>query len=215
MRRTDGLTWIVAGLALACGLAGCASPQPPSLACPDDAQARGADRAGWCELAGGVRHGPVWSRHPSGGLATYGTADHGRLQGLWREWHPNGRPSITAEFRDDVLCGDFTVWSVGGTKLFAGRHDAEGAMDGTWRKWWPGGALRLEWTMRHGRHHGAMRGWYESGRPRLEGAYTDGRPSGHWTWWRGDGSVQRSCERDPAADPSAADSCAPAAETAF
>lgn len=215
MRRRAGIVQIAATLAGVVAAAGCAGPRAPSLACPAGAEARASARDGWCELPDGVRHGPVWSRHANGRLATAGTVEHGRLQGPWQEWHPNGRPSITAEFRDDVLCGDFTVWSDAGTRLFAGRHDERGAMDGPWRKWWPDGALRMEWNMRHGRHDGPVRGWHETGALRLEGAYTDGRPSGRWTWWRADGSVQRSCERDPAADPIGRDACAPATDVTF
>jgi len=212
VRRT-GLG-IAAGLWIAGG-AGCAGSHTPSLACPAGTALRTAERDGWCERPDGTRHGPLWSRHRSGALATHGTAVEGRLEGTWREWHPNGRLSIEAEFRHDVLSGDFAVFGDGGTKLYAGRHDASGAMDGTWRRWWPSGALRTEWTMRHGRHEGAVRGWYESGRPRLEGAYTGGRPTGRWTWWHPDGSVKRSCTRDPAADPAHPDGCALAAEASF
>lgn len=194
-RRRHGAAWL--GLALALAM-GCAREPRVSLTCPRGATPRHAGPEHWCETPRGVRHGPVWTLHPDGSLASHGVAKRGHMQGLFQQWRRDGTRSSAAELRDGALSGSFRMWDARGALLFEGRHDAHGEMDGTWRRWWPNGRLRTQWQMRSGRHHGPTRGWHEDGSPRLEGHHTEGRRTGRWTTWASDGTLERTCLYDDA-----------------
>jgi antitoxin component YwqK of YwqJK toxin-antitoxin module len=178
MRR---LRRIPATLALAL----CAAAQdPPPLACPPGSEQRQRERDFACETPEGVGEGPFWGRYQEGGgLRYWSEARRGRTHGPWIAFHPNGRRSREAEYRDGELTGAFREWDAEGRLTVSGQHDEAGEMHGTWTRWWPGGGKKLEWEMEHGRAHGEVAGWWEHGARRFAGRREDGRRQGVWTWW--------------------------------
>jgi len=120
----------------------------------------------------------------------------GVVEGRWEAWHPNGVRSIEARYVGGELVGPFRLWDDAGRLVYAGAHDAQGAMHGAWTHWWPNGRVRTTWHMDHGRQHGPVLAFHESGAPRMAGERRDGLPHGRWTWWDASGAVTRSCRYD-------------------
>lgn len=183
--------WLLALLAPV--LAGAASAQVADTDCPPGSVLRAEEPEFWCERAGGLRHGPMWTTHPDGSLATHGNAVLGRLHGRWRSWHPSGGLSKESHFSNDTVVGTIRLWDAAGQLTFEGDHDAQGRMHGTFRKWWPSGDLRVTWEMEHGARHGKVDAFYEGGAVRMRGRSWQGERDGTWQFWAPDGRLTGSC----------------------
>lgn len=188
---------LLAALALAATL-GVAGDDSLEFECPRGSALRehGTDFA--CETPAGVGEGPFWTRRDDGTLRVWGRARAGRTEGRWLQFHPSGRKSIEANYRNGALVGRFELWDDHGQLLYAGTHDARGEMHGTWRRWWPNGRERMRWQMRHGTADGRVVAFWENGERRFEGRREHGRREGAWTWWDESGAVVARCryERD-------------------
>jgi hypothetical protein len=75
--------------------------------------------------------------------------DAGVKHGWYAEWYPDGRPSVTGEYRD-------------------------GLQTGVWTRWYTSGKKRVQAEFQNGLQHGRLISWSESGEKRGEQHYANG-----------------------------------------
>ena len=59
------------------------------------------DGVGW------IRHGPFFSYHPNGNLASEGTYVHGSEHGFWKDFHDDGSPAAEGNYFNGEEVGDW------------------------------------------------------------------------------------------------------------
>jgi hypothetical protein len=82
---------------------------------------------------------PVWT----GGFS------HGRREGTFMAFHPNGQLRVRGDFDKGAPRGRFTGWYPDGTKAAEGRYK-DSRPDGTWVCWNPKGVQMLSMSLRSG-----------------------------------------------------------------
>ncbi len=132
----------------------------PARTRPATAEASGG-REEWCELEGGVKHGPYTAWYPSGAKKAAGRYRRGAADGRWTHWYENGNKSMEGKRRDDAVYGRWTYWYDNGTKrMEGGWRFRDGARQGVWVHWDSDGRRQAEGEWRDGHKHGI---WLEQG----------------------------------------------------
>lgn len=166
------------GAVLAVALFTAAVPAPdPAPACPPGAEVRGAappdDTARWCEardLYGTARkHGPSRTWYDDGGRWIEEAFVEGRREGLFTEYHRNGK------------------------KAREGRYAAD-ERDGAWTTWYENGNVEETVTFRMGVRDGPFATFWRGGGRKAEGRYCGGAQCGRWRAWGEDGAEQGSID---------------------
>ena len=112
--------------------------------------------------------GQAADRYPGGGLKAQASFRNGKMTGICRRWHQNGRLQEESGFVD-------------------------GELHGRQLRWYASGRIRLRGEFRHGRMNGTWRTWDENGTIRQERAYLDGEAHGSWREWFANGRIRSLC----------------------
>jgi hypothetical protein len=101
---------------------GFAVPHRPD--CPAGAVRKGAQPPTgfkeWCELAGKrarIRHGWYAEWHANGRPSVSGEYREGLRVGIWTRWYPSGVKRVQAEFEGGLQNGRLIAWDARGSKL--------------------------------------------------------------------------------------------------
>jgi uncharacterized protein len=108
--------------------------------------------------------------------ATYNKA--GQLEGVRREYSPEGDVERSYIFRNGIMIGEGIVTE-------------KGERDGYWKEYFNDGKLRAEGKYNKDAREGAWKFYYESGATEQEGTYMKGKPEGDWRWYYPEGEVMR------------------------
>lgn len=73
------------------------------------------------------------------------TYKDGKLDGLYREWYPNGQLFYEKTYKDGQLDGLYRRWYSNG-QLWDECTFKDGKLDGISREWYPNGRLSFEYT---------------------------------------------------------------------
>jgi antitoxin component YwqK of YwqJK toxin-antitoxin module len=141
------------------------------LACPPGTLQAGlpppAGNAEWCE-----------------GRNAQGVA---KRQGPARDWYEADLVHVESTWRDGQLDGLWVQFHRDGKKAAEGRYRA-GEKHGPWIYWYEGGAIEEEVGFEMGRRHGRFVQWWRGGKKRTEGSFCFGLQCGRWTTWNQEGS---------------------------
>jgi antitoxin component YwqK of YwqJK toxin-antitoxin module len=113
----------------------------------------------------------------------------GRREGLYREWHPNGKLRLEIEYRDGEMNGSYTRWHDNGQKETAGAYK-NGQRQGLWTEWYRNGHKSREVEYRDGKENGTWVQWHDNGNKELETTFRDGVADGPYTRWYASGQKQ-------------------------
>lgn len=159
---------------------------------------------------GGIRHGAVERRYPSGKLMARGSFYNGRRHGKWVIYFDNGKQRTELTIVQGRRMGPYKRWYSDGSRHKEGTYK-NGRRQGVWTEWYENGQRsrafsyvngRLEGKQvsfytngkpsgealyKGGRREGAWITWYDSGAKRSEGQYRSGRKEGKWLWYHKSG----------------------------
>lgn len=133
--------------------------------------------------------GEVARRDPRGGLRSRASFRDGKLHGISRSWHENGRLEGESHFAAGMLHGPQLRWHSSGCIRLQGSF-ANGVMEGAWRSWDGKGTLRQEREYLRGVAHGAWKEWSETGRLRSLHRFQRGAWAGLQSEWHGNGILR-------------------------
>jgi len=108
--------------------------------------------------------------------ATYNKA--GQLEGVRREYTPEGNVDRSYIFRNGIMIGEGIVTE-------------KGERDGYWKEYYNDGKLRAEGKYNKDAREGAWKFYYESGATEQEGMYVNSKPEGDWRWYYPEGETMR------------------------
>lgn len=134
--------------------------------------------------------------------------------GLFEEFHENGKPKTKGQYTDGVETGVWIGWHDNGKKSFHGAYK-NGNKDGRWIHWHPNGRpseqtvydngmiqkdRRLWYSSgqeesyreyENGLAHGQEVIWYRNGKKKIDGEWKDDQKTGLWLEYAKDGTVER------------------------
>jgi hypothetical protein len=93
--------------------------------------------------------------------------------GLFQEWHENGRKSREVTFVDGKMHGTYQEWHENGQKQAEGTY-VEGKVHGTYQEWHENGQKGEEMTYVEGKLHGPYLEWNEKGEKVKDVVYVHG-----------------------------------------
>jgi hypothetical protein len=99
--------------------------------------------------------------------------------GVWIDYYPSGKKERVGHYKQGLLDGPFTFYSVKGKKYLEIHYKA-GIQHGPMIRWYPNGKKQAEEHFRAGIADGPCFRWYESGQIKLEGFYHNGKMQGRW-----------------------------------
>lgn len=170
-----------------------------------------------CARADGTPHGPQRGFFRDGEPEHAGQWSEGRRVGRWTWWDRQGNKVMEGEYADGDKSGVWLEWR-DGRKTSEGSYVAgkqvgewtrwydttgqkqsvttyvDGVATGTARRWHPDGKVAEEGSFEAGKRAGRWVATYPNGQKMWEGEYRADKQEGRWTWWRADGSVERSAE---------------------
>ncbi len=154
-------------------------------ACPDGAQLQGspATHQAYCYASDGM-HGPSASWNEAGTLVAIGLFDHGKMEGVWSYFHPDGAKASQTSYHLGNQHGPTVSWYPDGTKNAEGNY-LDGRPDGTFTVWGPDGKELGRFTMTDGT--GLYTGWHDNGQKSFEQEMKFGQAHGRATSWHPNG----------------------------
>ncbi len=102
----------------------------------------------------------------------------GQLEGVRREYSPDGSVEKSYIFRNGIMIGEGIVTE-------------KGERDGFWKEYYDDGKLRAEGKYNKDTREGAWKFYHENGATEQEGVYVKGKPEGDWRWYYPGGEVLR------------------------
>lgn len=168
-----------------------------------------------CARPDGTLHGPQRAKFRTGEREHEGAYEEGQKVGRWTWWDREGNKVREGEFVAGVEHGPWLEWR-GGKKTSEGRYDngkqvgdwvrwydstghkqsltsfTDGVANGLSSRWHDNGHLAEEGRLEAGKRVGRWVSLNREGGKIWEGHYTADKQEGVWTWWRPDGSVERS-----------------------
>jgi antitoxin component YwqK of YwqJK toxin-antitoxin module len=108
--------------------------------------------------------------------ATYNK--EGKLEGVRREYTPEGTVDKSYIFRNGIMIGEGIVTE-------------KGERDGYWKEYYNDGLLRAEGKYSNDVKEGGWKYYYQSGSVEQEGIYAKGKPEGDWRWYYPGGEALR------------------------
>ncbi len=116
--------------------------------------------------------------YPDGALkAEYVVDVQGRKNGLYREFHHDGKNKVRVIFKTDAMDGPYESWHPNGKPFITCRYQ-EGVAVGAWKEAREDGSLALSCSYKDGKLDGVWRRFDEAGRLQEECAYRAGRRHG-------------------------------------
>lgn len=104
----------------------------------------------------------------------------GRMQGPWREYHPNGQVRSKGEYVNSKRVGEWEFFHANGKVEQKGKYDRKGKAQGPWKWYYESGNLLREETYRNDLQDGMMIEYSDSGKVITKGEYIDGQKEGPW-----------------------------------
>ncbi|MBW2542341.1 MAG: toxin-antitoxin system YwqK family antitoxin [Deltaproteobacteria bacterium] len=167
------------------------------IECPGDAVVHGQPPPdglkAWCELPDGTQHGPSLSWYEGGAPKAEAHFDEGKLDGVFKLWHPNGQLAEEGYYVDDQRHGTFSAWGEDGIKLLK-QDFVKGQRNGEMMRWYPDGQLQFFEHYVDGEKDGPAVAYFENGQMEAEGAFRKGKFHGVWKGWYPDGSKRKVAE---------------------
>lgn len=184
----------------------------------------GAEAAGFTapyridvELDGSVLHGEWTTYDAEGRRVSRSHFEHGKAEGKFTWFYPDGRPRRDAGFHNGLLEGELREWNAepqqaltvkkhyvqgklveqheeknaAGQIVAMGKNLLAGAVVETTYDWYAGSAedVEIEVAAEDVKHDHWV--WfYDNGRTELEGDYNNGRAVGRFVWWYSNGQRQ-------------------------
>jgi antitoxin component YwqK of YwqJK toxin-antitoxin module len=144
-----------------------------------------------------------------------GNIDQGDGEGLWIEWHPNGRMEELSHYVDNTMLGKYTKWHFNGNKKEEGNFVDYCVEDGIKKEWYVDGSIKqeseyvdgkcvrdTEWlsdgqmvsniTYKNDVCDGVMERWYNDGTKWSHYEHKEGKKHGKHLSWDTDGNIRRS-----------------------
>lgn len=106
---------------------------------------------------------------------------HGRPNGPYRAFYPNGDLREEGFFADGLRDGNWTSWYPN-RNVRAHRTYVNGRLNGTQQVYYANGQQWLEYTMLRGDYEGPHRTWYADGALKATGTMHEGFISGEWDY---------------------------------
>jgi antitoxin component YwqK of YwqJK toxin-antitoxin module len=104
----------------------------------------------------------------------------GRMQGMWREYHPNGELKSKGEYINSKRVGEWVFFHPNGKEEQKGKYDKKGKAQGPWRWYYESGNILREENYRNDLQDGTMTEYSEDGKVITKGDYVDGLKEGPW-----------------------------------
>jgi uncharacterized protein len=105
----------------------------------------------------------------------------GKMQGPWKEYHPNGQLKSKGEYVNGKRIGDWEFYHPNGKAEQRGKYDKKGRAQGPWKWFYESGNLLREETYLNDLQDGMMTEYSDSGKVITKGEYIDGLKEGPWT----------------------------------
>lgn len=131
---------------------------------------------------------PVVSYWPDGNLKSELRYTDGKLDGACKWYYSNGKPSMEAVYKMNVLNGESTRWYENGN-VEEKAYYIDNQYDGVVEEYNVFGNLVKKTTYKNGVLNGMFYQFYDNGKPFLEGEYLDGMMHGSWLMYYQDGSI--------------------------
>jgi antitoxin component YwqK of YwqJK toxin-antitoxin module len=111
--------------------------------------------------------------------------------GKYREFHPNGKPFVTGQFKEGRQEGEWAYYYENG-QLNRKTNYANGKLDGNWEVFRADGTLLAKRGFKDGMRDGDWSSYDTTGKqPLTEEHYTKGQPEGEWKAWYPDGKPKQ------------------------
>ncbi len=102
---------------------------------------------------------------------------NGKLNGISKQWYPNGNLEYIQTFKNDSLTGYFCSYHENGQKRQEGKRWQELA-DDTLIDWYSNGQIKAKRYYEKGLKQGPYYHWFESGEIQVEGSFIDDKKNG-------------------------------------
>lgn len=140
----------------------------------------------WCALPDGTQHGPSLFFHDGGEKRAEAHFENGELDGLYREWYPNGKVAQEVRYDGGKKAGMQKTFYEDGAK-WSEETWVDGLLQGKSMAWYPSGKPRADANYEDGKRDGEATSWWENGQVQAKGTFVDGKYDGKWVEWREDG----------------------------
>lgn len=104
----------------------------------------------------------------------------GRQQGIWKEFHPDGKLKSLGEYVNSKRVGEWVFYHPNEKIEQKGKYDRKGKAQGSWKWFYESGNLLLEENYRNNLLDGVMTEYSDSGKVVTKGEYIDGQKEGPW-----------------------------------
>lgn len=127
-------------------------------------------------------------KHPNGQVKVrYSIDDQGRLDGPYEEFAEDGSPVVYAEYRQDLLDGDYKTYWPGGALQVDGNY-SKGFQDGAWIEYAEDGTKTLAANYKKDLLHGRYEDYHANGNRKVTANYAEGALDGKYVERDEDGS---------------------------
>jgi antitoxin component YwqK of YwqJK toxin-antitoxin module len=117
--------------------------------------------------------------YPNGTLQKTSLYRNGVLEGISREYSPEGKVVRSVEYSNGIETGEGIVQD-------------DGAREGPWKDLYPDGSVKAEGKYENGKPVGTWKYYHPDGKLEQTGKYNkQGKPDGTWTWYFESGQLQR------------------------
>ena len=115
----------------------------------------------------------------------------GRMEGPWKEYHPNGQLKSQGEYLNSKRIGEWVFYYPNGKIEQKGKYDKKGKAQGPWKWYYESGNLWREETYRNDQQDGTMTEYMDaadkdSAKVITKGDYIDGQKEGPWMFQMAD-----------------------------
>ena len=104
----------------------------------------------------------------------------GRQQGIWKEFHPDGKLKSIGEYINSKRVGEWVFYHPNEKVEQKGTYDRKGKAQGSWKWFYESGNLLLEENYRNNLLDGLITEYSDSGKVVTKGEYLDGQKEGPW-----------------------------------
>jgi len=106
----------------------------------------------------------------------------GRQQGIWKEFHPDGKIKSQGEYINSKRIGEWVFYHNNEKIEQKGIYDRNGKAQGVWKWFYESGNLLLEENYRNNLVDGVMIEYSDSGKVITKGEFLDGQKEGVWLY---------------------------------
>ena len=114
----------------------------------------------------------------------------GKLNGEYKEWHPNGQKKLQSYYKDDKKEGSYQRWWSHG-KIYQECTYKDDKIEGLHQTWYANEQKMEEFIYKEGKKEGLSRGWFQSGNDWYECVYKNDKKEGLYQEWCNDKQLAR------------------------